>query len=350
MIERPSLSGHWVTAGFISVVCFFAAEASRAASMFETFGSQYNSMLFGNYTAANGDTEGRQYVSGNFSLSTVGYSVGYTVVGNPNTPLAGRDDLVIGGNFLGGTISTVTEDAVIGGTLVSGSIGFNAAGPQSSGTGTLTQNAGAFRLDLASGNATNAIAGSITQTGLLDAFETESLALSNLETSAGVTISGDPWNVSINISGAPGLKVVNLTSDQWSPSQYAGRTITVAPSAAGSTILVNVDGATINLTGGSMTLEGVEQEYVLFNYYEATSWNSQYFLHEGSVLAPFTTSVSIQGSINGSAVFAGAVSKTGGAEFHNFLFEGDLSSVPEPGTLASVLVGAMIVTAARRRR
>lgn len=332
-----------------------AAAPVRAETMFETFGGMYNSMLFGNYVAANGDTEGRQFVSGNFLLSTVGYSVGYTVVGVPNTPEAGRDDLVIGGNFLGGTISTVTEDAVLGGVVVSGTIGFNAAGPQSTGTGTLTQNAGTFRLDLATGNATDVVAGSIGQGELLNAFRAESLALSALATSPDVLIGGDEYNVAITISGGPGLKVVNLTAAEWSPSPYAGRTITVDPSAAGSTILLNVDGVAIDLGGGSMTLEGVTQQYVLFNYYNAEEWSSQYFLHEGSVLAPFTTAVDVQGSINGSVVFAatgpGVISKTGGAEFHNFLFAGDLSSVPEPATILALFAGgALLLTHSRRRR
>lgn len=320
---------------------------ATAESMFETFGGMYNSMIFGDYTAASGDTEGRQFVSGNFSLSTVGYSVGYTVVGVPNTPQAGRDDLVVGGNFIGGTISTVTEDAVLGGTLVSGSIGFNAANSQSTGTGTLTQDAGTFRLDLATGDTTNVVEGSISQAALLGAFAAESLSLSGLATSAGVSVSGDPWNVNIEITGGPGLKVVNLTTEQWSPTQYAGRTITLDPSAAGSTILINVDGTVIDLGGGSMTLVGVDQQHVLFNYFEATEWSSLYFLHEGSVLAPFTTSVDIQGSINGSAIFAGAVSKTGGSEFHNFLFSGDLSAVPEPMAALSVLVGVAMILSRR---
>lgn len=210
--------------GFLGLAACFNVTAD---SMFETFGGMYNSMIFGEYTAASGDTEGRQFVSGNFSLSTVGYSVGYTVVGVPNVPQAGRDDLVVGGNYIGGTVSTVTEDAVLGGTLVSGSIGFNAANSQSTGTGTLTQNAGTFRLDLATGDTTNVVEGSISQAGLLDAFEAESLMLSGLATSAGVLVSGDPWNISIEITGGPGLKVVNLTSEQWSPTQYAGRTITL---------------------------------------------------------------------------------------------------------------------------
>jgi choice-of-anchor A domain-containing protein len=321
----------------------------RAESMFETFGGLYNSMLFGNYSAANGDTEGRQYVSGDFTLSTVGYSVGYTVVGIPNVPQAGRDDLVIGGNFLGGTISTVTENAVLGGTVISGTIGFNAADSQSSGTGTLTQNAGDFRLNLTTGNVTDDLTDSIGQSELWAAFRAESLALSQLATSEGVAVGGDPWNVTITISGDPGLKVVNLTSEQWTPTPYAGRTITVDPSAAGSTILINVDGALIDLSGGSMSLVGVDQGYVLFNYFEAETWTSQYFLHEGSVLAPFTTSVDIQGSINGSVVFAGSISKTGGAEFHNFLFRGDLSSVPEPCASVTIL-GGLAVLAGRRRR
>lgn len=343
------LSRRRFLSGVVLAASLAGGSFAKADSMFETFGGMYNSMLFGEYTAANGDTEGRQLVSGNFSLSTVGYSVGYTVVGNPNAPQAGRDDLVIGGNFLGGTISTVTENAVLGGTLVSGSIGFNAAGPQSSGTGTLTQNAGTIRLDLTNGNVTSSSSGSIGLPELLEAFRAESLALSSLATSTGVTVGGDPWNVAVTISGSPGLKVVNLTSAEWSPTLYAGRTITLDPSAAGSTILINVDGVAIDLSGGSMALVGVDQEYVLFNYYEATSWNSQYFLHEGSVLAPFTTSVGIQGSINGSAVFSGAISKTGGAEFHNFLFAGDLTSVPEPSAVG-LLVGGLLLSLGRRKR
>lgn len=331
-----------------------ATDLYADTSAFQTFGGLYNSMIFGDFVAAGGDTEGRQFVSGNFNLSTTGYSVGYTVVGVPNAPQAGRDDLVIGGSFYGGTISTVTEDAVLGGAVVSGSIGFDAPNPQSSGQGTLTQNAGAFRLDTTTGNATGVTIGSISIADLHDAFRAESTALSSLSTSAGVTVTNLGYELNVHVTGAPGLKIINLTQAEWTAVSYADRRITVDPSAAGSTIVVNVGGATINLGGGTMTLTGVTQSHVLVNYHQATSWSSEFFLHEGSVLAAFTGTASIKGSINGSAVFAAdvgsSVAKTNNAEFHNFLFTGTLpSAVPEPGT-ALLVVAGLGVLAARRRR
>lgn len=331
-----------------AALCF--GGVAHAESMFETFGGMYNSMLFGNYLASNGDTEGRQYVSGQFFLLTEGDTIGYAVVGKPNGPQAGRDDLVVGGSFLGGSISSVTENAVLGGVVVDGTIGFSDANSQSSGTGTLREGAGDFRLDLTTGNVTNSLTNSIGQAELLAALQAESLALGQLDTSAGVAVVGDASNLSITISGGPGLKVVNLTSAQWSTTLEAVRSITVDPSAAGSTIVINVDGTTITLDGGSMELVGVEQEYVLFNYYEAETWHLTNFLHEGSVLAPFTTQVVVEGSINGSVVLAGSISKSGHAVFQNFLFQGDLSAVPEPGASFTILAGLSVLIGRRRRR
>lgn len=332
---------------------------SRAETAFETFAGFYNSITLGDFYAVGADTEGRQLVTGDFYLSTPsgGYSVGYTVVGVPNLPQAGRDDLLIGGNFYGGTISTVTENAVLGGSVVSGSIGFDAAHSQSSGLGTLTTGVGLFDLDGVTGNHVAAGTGTslLTLTGALKA---ESLALAGLASSSGVTIAMEPWELVVNISGSAGLKVVNLTAAQWNGGSGYSRYINVAPSAAGSTVVINVDGEVINLQAGLMTLTGISNQYVLVNYHEAQDWSSLYMQHEGSILAPFTETVDIQGSINGSAVFAAMageyVSKTSGAEFHNFLFRGslpdDLTAVPEVSSSLLVLLGGLWLGGVRSRR
>jgi choice-of-anchor A domain-containing protein len=97
-------------------------------------------------------------------------------------------------------------------------------------------------------------------------------------------------------------------------------------------VVVNVSGADIDKSGSNVVLTGIDERKVLLNFYEATSWKSMYIDVKGSVLAPFAQTATISGgAITGTSIIAGDVTKTGSAEFHNSLFTGDLSVVPEPG-------------------
>ncbi len=118
---------------------------------------------------------------------------------------------------------------------------------------------------------------------------------------------------------------------------------------AGSTVIINVHGVNTSLNGGSMNLlGGLTSDKVIVNYPDATSLLLG-FEHEGMVLAPNTTTVSVRQSINGVAILGGSVTKTDSAEFHNFLFTGDIAHlVPEPSSSALLAMGSLILFLRRR--
>ena len=91
----------------------------------------------------------------------------------------------------------------------------------------------------------------------------------------------------------------------------------------GSSVLINVPGEIINISGGSMEID--EPENVLVNFYEATSISLQSFGVEGSVLAPQADLTFSGGSINGKAIIGGDVIQNNGAEFHSICYMGNVT-------------------------
>lgn len=337
----------------VCVLLLFLGGSASASSLVYDLSSQYNAIILGDLYVDSADTEGRQLVTGDFNTDIgFNYTVGTAVVGPQNPPNAGRDDLVVGGNYIGKGLGgvLVTEDAVFGGSITAagGGISFNVAGANSSGAGTLTSNAGPLKISRSTGNVTSLSSG-VNLSDLAAMIRQESWALSQLSSSNGIkaTLSGTfALNVAVDDLGLDDVYVINLTQAEWEASSFLQRTISAS---SGSTVLINVAGNEVDL-GGSMVLSGgITQNRVLVNYYEADTWSSSAFLHEGMVLAPHTSEVEISGgAINGAAVMGGKVTKTGSAEFHNFLYQG-VVPVPEPGIVNLLLIG-FIGGALRRNR
>lgn len=325
-----------------------------AGSLIYDLGQQHNAIILGNLYVDSADTEGRQLVTGNFETN-IGwrYTIGQSGAGHPqNPPSAGRDDLIVGGNYThsggsGGGIQ-VTEDAVVGGSATSDKVYFNnAQAGISSGQGTLTYGAGSLKVDRLTGNVTTA-SGGVPLTDLSAQFIQESMALSQYADSTGIAVTQDEtWALGISTAdlALDDTYVINIGQAQWELASYKSRTINAG---AGSTVIINVAGTDISLTGGSMLLSGgITPDRVIVNYFEATSFNLG-VEHNGTVLAPNTQTVSMTQSINGVAILAGDVSKTNSAEFHNFLFAGHLA-VPEPSSCSSLALGLMLTLFFRRR-
>jgi choice-of-anchor A domain-containing protein len=312
-------------------------------------------MIFGDFVGNSGDTEGRHLNAGNFTVNSyTGYTVGYSVIGTKNPPEAGRDDLIIGGNFIGtgsptGEIANTSEDVVLGGSILSGTIGVNSTPgflEQSSGQGTLTENAGMFDLDSATGNVVP-YGNGVSLDALLGNIQLEATALSQRPDSAGVTVNDDGYGtVTLTFPAGINTYVYTVTEDLWDGTKW--RTVNAD---AGSTVILNVPGTDIGLQGTFALGGGVSQSHVLINYFEADTWSMSGMDHQGTVLAVETSSVSQSGGgINGVAIFTGTVTKTNGGEFHNFLFGGDLglSQIPEPSALLLTVLPALLLLGRRR--
>jgi hypothetical protein len=104
----------------------------------------------------------------------------------------------------------------------------------------------------------------------------------------------------------------------------------------GSTVLVNVSGASVQMSGFGILLEGVQSSHVLYNFCEATSLTMQGISVEGTVLAPNAAVVFNNGQLNGTLV---AASFEGNGETHDVLFAGCLTG---SGPLAPQIVGAKL--------
>jgi choice-of-anchor A domain-containing protein len=327
------------------------------AAVFEDLSSQFNAMIFGNYLGVGGDTEGRHFTAGNMTVNdslTYLYTVADAVVA-PDLPYSpGRHDLIVGGNFTGQAY-VLTESAYVGGALVDGNstakIEVRTGAPvtatyNSSGTGTLTTNAGPFDIDLATGQAVASGSGT-SFSAALTGLRADSLQFAQLADTAGTVATNDGYgNVAITFNGIHDIYVYTVSENDWDGNK--SRTID-AP--ADSTVIINVEGSEINLSG-TMNVTGTDISNVIVNYQEATSIALTQIDHNGALLAVNAETYAQSGAgINGVAFIGGDAEKTGNGEFHNYLFTGDLSTVPEASSyalLVALVMGAFV--AARRRR
>lgn len=326
------------------------------AVVFEDLAGQYNAMIFGDFLGVGGDTEGRHFTAGNMTVNDGSnlYTVADAVVA-PDLPYsAGRHDLVVGGDFTGKAY-VLTESAYVGGALVDGvstaEIQVYNGAPitgsyNSSGTGTVTTNAGAFDIDIATGQAVVSGSGSSFD-AILTELQAESLLFAQLEDTVGTVLTNDGYNnIEITFSGAHDIYVYTVSEDDWDGQKY--RTID-AP--ADSTVIINVEGSEITLSG-TLTVTGTDLSNVIINYQEASSIALTQIDHNGAILAMNAETYTQTGAgVNGVAFIGGDAEKLGGGEFHNYLFTGDLSAVPEVSSY-SLLVGLMTASfvLVRRRR
>ncbi len=152
----------------------------------------------------------------------------------------------------------------------------------------------------------------------------------------------------------PVLNVFNLSAAEWGGTDIV-RTIS-AP--AGSTVLVNVSGLSINVSGGGLAVAGTDQEHVLLNFYQAQAITSTLSDIHATVLAPFASATFNGGNVEGNGIFGGNVVQNGGAEFHNFHFTGDIpasrsaatgQALPTVGPLTPLPGGNTLATDSTKR-
>lgn len=282
----------------------------------------FNVFVFGSMQSHGSDTQGRIAVGGNATLAS--YSVGHNYAG------ATVDTLVVGGalNFSNGSVEN-------GKYWAGGAVSFtNASGVR----------------DTAS-------------TSPIDFLGAEADLLQKSDAWSGLSDSGsktiNPYNGGITLSGMGPLSVFTVTATEFAASHNA----TVINAAAGSTVLINVSGLSVQLGNAGYVVNGSNVN-VLYNFYEATSLKFS-GSPMGTLLAPKANVQFNNGALYGSLIAKnlnvglGAYQDSG--QFDQHLFGGNLPSaistdpspvspVPAPAALAVVGLNSAAMAFRRRRK
>jgi choice-of-anchor A domain-containing protein len=275
--------------------------------------SDYNEFIFQNINQDNTDSGGRVAAGGD--VNYLDMSVASAVSGS--YPLG---DLVVGGDLTWqrGSVGSldINDPLYKKGSIFVGGV----ANLENVGYGSLTQG---NPIDFASAQV------SLTQSSVYWA----GLAATG---TTGITIGNDNRNL-ISLAGTnPTLNIFSLAGDDLIK---ASRVDINSPS--GSTVLVNIDGTSGVMQNFGFYLYGVDDPYILYNFYEATSLTFDALAINGSVLAPWADIDFSNGHIEGQLI---GLSLAGTGEAHNEPFRGDLppAAVPEPSTL--LLLGTSITS------
>ena len=302
---------------------------SRADQMTLGAAAGYNVFVFGNFTEYNTDAQGKMAIGGNFAPANGG---SFTIAGTSGDP-AGVFDLVVGGNFTQTGNSMGGGDVYVGGSMTwnDPSLPHNAYvvgnfmnGTSGGSTGGTIYYGGAYSSgDMLSH--THVTAGSIAPPINFASAVTE---LDNLSISLGADAANGTVSHSYStytLSGAdPTLNIFDMTD-----SNYSGATINIS-APAGSTVVINVPGASASFTYGSINLSGgVSINDVIFNFDAATTLALNGIGFNGSILAPFADFTGTWGDIDGELI---AKSAAGTTQINDMVFSGNLGSTSSQGT------------------
>ncbi len=241
--------------------------------------SDYNLFVIEDVDQPSSDTQGKVAVGGDANFAN--YSIGDQLPPNSGNVL-----------IVGGTL-TYTSGRVYNGNVVYGN-STNLPAPGVTVDGTISQG---FPIDFAAAKTF---------------LESLSLSLSGYTVNGtttfqwgGLTLTGtDPFLNVFSVSGA-NLSAANNVSIN-------------VPN--GSAVLVNIDGYTINWTGG-LSVNGTAINNVLYNFYQATSITIQGIDIRGSILAPFADIDFAAGVINGQMI---CKSLTGMGQMNQSPFGGNI--------------------------
>jgi choice-of-anchor A domain-containing protein len=223
----------------------------------------FNVFIFEHLIQNFSDTEGRLAAGSSVQLN--GYSVGGSL-----PPSGGTDDVLVSGGsliFANGTVHAgnavyATTASVVGVTILDG---------------TLRQDQ---PIDFAA-----------------ERVVLEDLSADLAEVTANGSVDVPPW-MTLTLTGTdPVLNVFEVPGSVL--SQASGFNLSVP---AGSSVLVNVDGASVTLQNFGFQLGGLPSGQVLFNLHQATSVTMQSIGVEGSLLAPLAHLQFNNGVIHGSLV------------------------------------------------
>jgi choice-of-anchor A domain-containing protein len=342
---------------FLIVVAGFCPVALHASNLGAA--ESFNTFIFGDINQNNIDAAGKVAAGGNVTYSNF-------MVGTDLTYGVGTYDLIVGGSLTGTNLnvphggvvigssngtSKLLDPTIAGGVSTKGSlqlgqygqIGYGGGNPFGLEVGGVFannyNNTGAVSIYGATGNAPIAVG--VDFASAQNALTQESAYLGSLAGSVPVVIYG-----SITATGTnPLLNVFNLSGAVLASAN--GLTI-CAP--AGSTVLLNVSGTTDSLSNFQINLTGgVDDNHVLYNFYQATTITDNSVSIEGSLLAPYAAFTGNNSHINGTLI---ANSLSGQFEQHQDLFQGDLpstSNAPETSTVTMLITGVCLIGVGKSR-
>jgi len=285
------------------------ATAAQAATLGQA--ADFNLFVLGDATQNGTDVEGRVAIGGNATLSN--YFAGMALTPSPNN----GDTLVVGNNlsFLNGS---VTGNAVYGGSANVSNVNFN--------QGSLRQGS---PIDF------NAAGAELRQI---------STSLSRLTTNGTTTIGEFDRGISLRGTNSE-LNVFNVLG-----SDLAQATSFNIDAPSDSTVIVNINGNSGRFSSLGFNLTGINQQQVLYNFFEATNLTASAIGIQGSLLAPNAAFDFNNGVIDGNLIVG---SLSGSGQTNLSLFRGRIpqqpptptpptTSVPEPtSVLALGLVTAL---------
>jgi len=129
-----------------------------------------------------------------------------------------------------------------------------------------------------------------------------------------------PWGA-VTMSGSD----ATLNTFMLSGSDLSSATSVSISAPAGSVVVVNIDGNAPSAGNFAISLSGVDETTVLWNFYEATSLSLTSIGWEGSLLAPYADITFSNGNFDGNLVGA---SLTGPAEGHLYGWDGEVEVCP----------------------
>jgi choice-of-anchor A domain-containing protein len=315
--------------------------------------SNYNVYVLSNDSQTYTDSEGAVAVGGNATFTD--YTVGQSLSSGS------AYNLVVGGN-LTDTYASV-EGSVYGGSInwVDPSITGNVSGNTVTFTGYGTVG-GSVDYGSSYSNSNTGVSGTTSHSPVASPvnFGTTNQQLLNTSNAWGNLAATGSTSVSystLTLTGnSDSLNIFDVTS-----SELSSATDFVVNAPNGSTVIVNISGTSATW-GGGLNLNGVGNNEVIYNFYQATTLNLQGIGIEGSVLAPLAAVDFSSGQINGGLI-AGSLSGQGqennGVAGDAALFTGSVPSgslgvpaVPEGSGSAAMLIGTLCLASfiAKRNR
>jgi choice-of-anchor A domain-containing protein len=301
-----------VSATIMVVLALGFSQRANATTNGLGVASDYNVFTLGNVTQSYTDIQGKVAAGGTINFSG---SIGGSLPANSGNVVVAGGDLILsngqvnnGNAIYGGTATIASNEGFPNGKATKGSyIDFNAA---TSSLQSLSSNLSS----LTANGSTSIKYGGITLTGT-----------------------------------DPQLEVFNLDGTQLS----SANNFTIN-SQAGATVVVNISGTNVSLQNFGFSINGTNEQDILFNFYQATTLTASGIAIEGSILAPLANFSFNNGHVDGNVVVN---SLTGNGESHNSLFQGNLPTfqtqpkkVPEPRNLIGLGLMAGIFGLSRNRK
>ncbi|WP_169748995.1 putative Ig domain-containing protein [Gynuella sunshinyii] len=279
------------------------------SSFAEDFGvaQPYNALVFGDFTAAASDVEGRLAAGGNISLTS--YAIGQLVKTAP-------PDAVL---VAGGDIHFSNGKAYHGNILAAGS------------TDDISES---VRYSMAEG--ASIVAGASLPIDFAEAeAELTQLSADLAALEANTEVKFQWGGLYMTAACDATTQVFQLDGNQVLAANTFKVDLSCAP--ADATYVFNIDGAATGMTNmGLQSLESV-RNHVVYNFYQATSLTLQSVGVEGSVLAPLAHLENPAGVIKGQLF---ARSWNGPMQINQVPFAGDLPVSNEPPVIISTPVTA----------